>query len=435
MPLFSLPLIGLQQQHTAGSHLYQNLVQQWLLTALRSLSLGPGANLRPPQRRGWRSRHAWMASSPAARRLNGNCRHSGFHDRATTCFARCPGCMKKHPIPSPCNQPRPTGQLTLQEPGPFLPSLPQHAEYCTLALMLDVGVTAVQESEREGAGEGEGERRKESGGKRADEALLQELPCSPGTSTYRHELDCILSFGRLPSSVISGASNCSGAVGRSMQGFDDNIMAVLGVFFFFCGKCQCSWDCAPRFRPDEAAGRRAWMPTVTPWLAKDGQRCREPRPVRWLSACLHMRRAELQPASPTFQRPCFCSMQYSVCHGRRLFGENLRRDALSHLWKLSQTCLPFTHLISATLVRHCCVVCDVVIKAHGLRKAVSVPYSFMHTYISTLRLSETPSSSHSLPRSGSQPTQQRQGHYRFVQLQVGIPPLLLCCIGIVGRSR
>lgn len=28
-----------------------------------------------------------------------------FIDRAATCFTRCPSCMKKHPIPSPANDP------------------------------------------------------------------------------------------------------------------------------------------------------------------------------------------------------------------------------------------------------------------------------------------------------------------------------------------
>ncbi|KAM6483003.1 hypothetical protein HDV62DRAFT_341523 [Trichoderma sp. SZMC 28011] len=61
-------------------------------------------------------------------------------DRVATCFTRCPSCMKKHPIPSPANDPGQPVNLTLQEPGPPLPSLPPYAE----RQMPPVVVTAVQ---------------------------------------------------------------------------------------------------------------------------------------------------------------------------------------------------------------------------------------------------------------------------------------------------
>lgn len=90
----------------------------------------------------------------------------------------------------------------------------------------------------------------------------------------------------------------------------------------------------------------------------------------------------------------FCSMQYSVCHGRWLFGENLGKGALSHLQKLSQTRLLLTHFISATSVRHCCVVCDV--DNQSPRPTQNRELSLqLHACISALHLSGKPSSSHS----------------------------------------
>lgn len=90
----------------------------------------------------------------------------------------------------------------------------------------------------------------------------------------------------------------------------------------------------------------------------------------------------------------FCSMQYSVCHGRRPFGENLRKGALSHLWKLFQTRLFLTHLSSATSVRHCCVVCDVDNQSTWPTQNCELSLQ-LRACISTLRLSEIPSSNHS----------------------------------------
>lgn len=85
------------------------------------------------------------------------------------------------------------------------------------ALMPDVGVTAVQERGRE---------KEKEGDKKALSVLL--------LAGHKH----ILLWAGLhtilwPPVVISGASNCSGAVGRStgcIQSIDDNIIAVLGRF-------------------------------------------------------------------------------------------------------------------------------------------------------------------------------------------------------------
>lgn len=95
-----------------------------------------------------------------------------------------------------------------------------------------------------------------------------------------------------------------------------------------------------------------------------------------------------------FKGLALCSMQYSVCHDRRLFGDNLRKGALSLLWKLSQTRLLLTHLISATSVCHCCVVCDVDNQTTWSTQNRELSLQ-LHACISTLCLSEILSSSHS----------------------------------------
>lgn len=88
-----------------------------------------------------------------------------------------------------------------------------------------------------------------------------------------------------------------------------------------------------------------------------------------------------------FNGLAFYSMQYSVCHGRWLVGENLRKGALSHLWKLSQTCLLLTHLFSATSVCRCCVVCDVDNQSTWPTQNCELSLQ-LHACISTLRLPE-----------------------------------------------
>lgn len=124
-----------------------------------------------------------------------------------------------------------------------------------------------------------------------------------------------------------------------------------------------------------------------------------------------------------FNGLAFYSMQYSVCHGRWLVGENLRKGALSHLWKLSQTCLLLTHLFSATSVCRCCVVCDVDNQSTWPTQNCELSLQ-LHACISTLRLPEIPSSSHS-PVQNFNTSNGRA---------TTIPPLLLYCIRIVGQS-
>lgn len=124
-----------------------------------------------------------------------------FIDRAATCFTRRPSCMKKHPIPSPCKRPPVNWSTNLAGAGAASP-LPTSTRR---ALMLNVGVTAVQDRARER------ERARESEKERGEGSLRVVLLARRKHIPPWAGLHSIL----WPPNVTSGASNCSGAVGRS----------------------------------------------------------------------------------------------------------------------------------------------------------------------------------------------------------------------------
>lgn len=166
-----------------------------------------------------------------------------FIDRAATCFTRCPQLHEEASNSIPLQTTPVNRSTNLAGAGAASP-LPTST---SRALMVGVGVTAVQEREQER------NRERKKGRKRGERTLRVVLLARRKHIPLWAGLHIIL----WPPSVISGASNCSGAVGRStgsIQSVDNNIIAVLGIFS--AKSVNAVWDCASRFRPDEAAGRR-----------------------------------------------------------------------------------------------------------------------------------------------------------------------------------